>query len=66
MSGIQAVLNGINRNVRDQKNYFYQKEDISLGFTLFTDTRKPLKVYRELLKLALADVEEDINNFGKK
>jgi len=56
------LVNGIERKHEIRKRFFYEKDKISLDFILRIDIDNELKNFLGLLKSAVAEVEEDINN----
>lgn len=53
--------NKIQNNTTTQKNFSYSKGKVSLGFNLRTDIKDDLKDFLELLKVAILEVENEIN-----
>ncbi len=43
-----------------QKNYSYELDGIKLSFTLRTDIKKDLKIFRSLMEKATKDIDEDL------
>jgi len=43
------------------KNFSYTKGEVSLNFNLRTDTKTQLKDFAELLKVAILEVDNEIN-----
>jgi hypothetical protein len=54
-------LNKIKVNKTLNKNFSYEGDNVNLSFNLEIDNKKRLKSFLELLKLAVTDVEEEIN-----
>lgn len=52
--------NTLQINNTTQKNFSYQKGNVSLNFNLRTDIKGDLKDFAELLKVALKEVELEI------
>ena len=44
-----------------QKNFSYTKGEVTLSFNLRTDTKTQLKDFAELLKVAVLEVDKEIN-----
>lgn len=51
----------IQNNSTTSKNFSYTKGETSLNFTLRTDTKTQLKDFSELLKVAILEVDNEIN-----
>jgi len=43
------------------KNFFYEKNGITLDFKLRTDIKTQLKDFKELLSVAILEVDNEIN-----
>jgi hypothetical protein len=54
-------LNKIQNNTITQKNFSFSKGNVSLGFNLRIDTKQDLKDFSELLKVALLEIDKEIN-----
>lgn len=50
----------VQNNSTTSKNFSYTKGEVSLNFNLRTDTKTQLKDFKELLKVALEEVNEEI------
>ena len=59
---VKYMFNKIKTNNTTQKNFAYKKGDVNLSFTLRTDIKTELKDFVELLKVALKEVTDEINN----
>lgn len=53
--------NQLKQNHSTNRNFEYSKGDVSLKFSLRTDTKNQLKDFLEILKVAIKEVEEEIN-----
>lgn len=49
-----------------KKTYSYQKEDVSLEFTLSPDNKEELLNFTDLLNKAIIDVNDDIDKYEKE
>lgn len=47
-----------------KKTYTYQKDNVSLSFTLSVDTSSELRKFLRLLEEAVKDLTEDINSMN--
>lgn len=54
-------FNKIKQNNTTSKQFSYSKGECKLNFNLRTDIKSQLKDFSELLKVALKEVEEEIN-----
>jgi len=55
-----SFFNKIKNNTEVNKKYSYEKNKITLSFTLRTDVLNQLNDFMELLKTAIIEVENDI------
>ena len=55
-----ALKDKLQNNSTTQKNFAYQKGNVSLNFNLRTDIKQELKDFLELLKVAVLEVEKEI------
>lgn len=60
-----ALFSKITSKPITRKEYHYESKGIVLNFTLRQDQQDELCHFKELLKVALADVEKDIKNTKK-
>jgi len=54
------LKNTIKNNSTTSKNFSYQKGEVKLDFNLRTDTKNQLKDFKDLLEVALQEVNEEI------
>jgi hypothetical protein len=47
-------------NSSTNRNFSYSKGKVSLAFTLRTDIKDELKIFKELLEVAILEVKEEI------
>lgn len=50
----------LKNNSTTSKNFSYSKGDVSLNFSLRTDIKQELKDFSELLKVAIEEVNKEI------
>ncbi len=66
---VEAVLNNpkniMSKDNIVRKEYKYSQNDINLSFTLRQDVKQEMKIFLGLLKVAIAEVEEDLKKLGK-
>ncbi len=43
------------------RQFNYSKDGVNLNFSLRVDVKKQLKIFKELLEIALKDVTEELN-----
>jgi hypothetical protein len=53
--------NKIQNNTTTQKNFSFSKGEVSLSFNLRIDTKQDLEDFAELLRVALLEVDKEIN-----
>ncbi len=51
----------LKNNSTTQKNFVYSKDNVTLAFNLRTDIKTELKDFAELLKVAILEVDKEIN-----
>ena len=51
----------VQNNSTTSKNFSYTKGNVSLSFNLRTDIKQDLKDFSELLKVAILEVDNEIN-----
>ncbi len=51
----------------ERKEYSYEKNGTTLSFKLLSSTPKEMEEFRDMMKLAIIDIEKDLKKFiGKK
>jgi len=55
-----SFFNKVKNNNTEMKNYSYEKNKITLKFSLRTDIKHQMKDFLELLKTAQVEVENDL------
>ena len=60
------MKNAIKQTTTLSKNYKYEKNNITLSFTLNVKSKFELKTWVELMDKAAVDVNEDIKNLEPK
>ena len=57
-----SIFNQVKTDNTTSKNFKYSKNKVQLSFTLRVDIKNELKDFLELLKTAVAEVEEELKN----